>query len=210
MVHEYKKLSQKFKDVKAENKYMKDKSGDSSCSHFDNSDSLETELSKLKTENESLRIKYNELTSENDRLNQVMSSWTKSSVSLGKLHDDLKPFNDKTGLGFRTSESSSSDILTQSDLVNDKLKNMSFVKASVIHDTLESVKYDDQKAKQGIGYTQHENSKPSWLKKLDKDRVRSGKQYSDLNQLRQGSRKLRKHNRPVRGVDTAGGAPGGG
>ncbi|KZV21363.1 G-type lectin S-receptor-like serine/threonine-protein kinase [Dorcoceras hygrometricum] len=47
---------------------------------------------------------------------------------------------------------------------------MNFVKASVIHDVYESVKYDDQttgqlnhKGKTGIGYIKPENSKPSWL-----------------------------------------------
>ncbi|KZV52479.1 disease resistance protein [Dorcoceras hygrometricum] len=49
---------------------------------------------------------------------------------------------------------------------------MNFVKTSVIHNTCESVKYDDQtsgqlnqKGKAGIGYIRPENSKPSWLKK---------------------------------------------
>ncbi|KZV52971.1 hypothetical protein F511_21622 [Dorcoceras hygrometricum] len=170
-------------------------------SQLDDSDSLKTELSKLKTENESLISKSNELTSENDRINQVMSSWAKSSISLGKLHEVQKPFNDKTGLGFSFSESISSDTSTQSDLADDKLKNMSFVKASMIHDTLESVKYDDQnvsklnqKVKSGIGYFEPNNSKPSWLKnRLDKDRAKAGSQSSNMHQQRHSSVKVRKH-----------------
>ncbi|KZV58674.1 hypothetical protein F511_40800 [Dorcoceras hygrometricum] len=98
MVYEYKKVSQTFEDVKAENECLKDKSDDASYSQLDDSDSLKTELNKLKTENSSLRSKSNELTSENDRLNLVMISWTKSSVSLGKLHEVHKPFNERTGL----------------------------------------------------------------------------------------------------------------
>ncbi|KZV43887.1 hypothetical protein F511_14604 [Dorcoceras hygrometricum] len=101
-----------------------------------------------------------------------MSSWTKSFVSLGKLHETQKPLNYKTGLGFSVGESSSegtstqSDLAdgkfknmnfvkanvthdtclrtTQSDLADGKFKNMNFVKANVTHDTCESVKYDDQ------------------------------------------------------------------
>ncbi|KZV31186.1 hypothetical protein F511_05659 [Dorcoceras hygrometricum] len=126
------KLSQTFEDVKAENESLKDKSDDASCLQLDDSDSLKTELSKLITENESFRSKSNELTSENDRLNQVMSSWTKSSISLGKLHEVQKPFNDITGVGFSPGEISSSDSSTQSRLADDKLKRMSFVKANVI------------------------------------------------------------------------------
>ncbi|KZV16284.1 hypothetical protein F511_38348 [Dorcoceras hygrometricum] len=43
MVHEYKKLSI-FEDVKDENKCLKDKSDEASCSQLDESDSLKTEL----------------------------------------------------------------------------------------------------------------------------------------------------------------------
>ncbi|KZV52939.1 hypothetical protein F511_35424 [Dorcoceras hygrometricum] len=197
MIHEYKKLSQTFKDVKAENECLKDNSDGTSHLQLDYSDSLKIELSKMKTEIESLISKSNELTSENDKLNQVMSSWTKSSISLGKLHDVQKPFNDRTGLGFSSGESSSSDTSTKSDLANEKLKKMTFVKSSVIRDTLESVKYDDQnvsklnhKGKFGIGYAEPEKSKPIWLRnRLDKDRAKFGPHSSDLHQLSQGSRK---------------------
>ncbi|KZV27057.1 hypothetical protein F511_23568 [Dorcoceras hygrometricum] len=99
-----------------------------------------------------------------------MSSWRKSSISLGKVHEVQKPFNDRTGLGFSSRESSSNDTNTHSDLADDKFKRLCFVKASMIHDTLESIKYDDQnvsklnqKGKFGIGYAELENSKRSWL-----------------------------------------------
>ncbi|KZV22935.1 hypothetical protein F511_29351 [Dorcoceras hygrometricum] len=103
-----------------------------------------------------------------------MSSWTKSSVSLEKLHETQKPVNDKSGSSVETN--------TQSDLAYDKFKKMNSVKASVIHDACESIKYDDQispklnhKGKQGIGYTKHENCKPSWLKNiLEKDKSKPG------------------------------------
>ncbi|KZV50125.1 ATP binding protein [Dorcoceras hygrometricum] len=186
MVYEYKKLSQTFEDVKAENECLKDKSDDTNYLQLGDSDSLKTELSKLKMENESLRCLTS--TSKNDRLNLVMSSWAKSSISLGKLHEVQKPFIDKTGLGFCSGESISSDTSTQSDLVDDKLKTVSFVKSSMIHDTLESVKYDDQnvsklnqKGNFSIGYAEPDNSNPSWLKnRLDKDREKAGSQSSDL------------------------------
>ncbi|KZV52524.1 spindle pole body component 110-like [Dorcoceras hygrometricum] len=78
--------------------------------------SLQIELSKLKTENESLRLRSCELESENERLNLVMSSWTQSSVSLSKLHEAQKPLNDKSGLGFNGGESSSGETRIQSNL----------------------------------------------------------------------------------------------
>ncbi|KZV32706.1 hypothetical protein F511_35594 [Dorcoceras hygrometricum] len=105
IVYEYKKMSQTFEDVKGETECLKDKSDDASCSQLDDSDSLNTELSKL--------------------------------------HEIQKPLTDRTGLGFNSGENSFSDTSTQSDLADDKLKKMSFVKVSMIHDTLESVKYDD-------------------------------------------------------------------
>ncbi|KZV56190.1 hypothetical protein F511_23787, partial [Dorcoceras hygrometricum] len=110
------------------------------------------------------------LSSENERLSQVMSSWTRSIVSLGKLHETQKPLNDKSGLGFSSGECSSEETSTQSDMAYDKFMKMNFVKASVIHNAYESVEYNDQispklnhKGKQGMGYTKPENCKPSWL-----------------------------------------------
>ncbi|KZV54905.1 hypothetical protein F511_31328 [Dorcoceras hygrometricum] len=160
MVHEYRKLSQTFEEIKAENGCLKSSSVEPSTAQLGESDSLQTELSKLRIENESLRNKSCELTSENEKLNEVMSSWTKSSVSLSRLQETQKPLNYKSGLGFYVGENSS----------------------SVTHDTCESVKYDDQispklnyKGKAGIGYTRPENNKPNWLKnRLDKDKAKAG------------------------------------
>ncbi|KZV23571.1 hypothetical protein F511_36575 [Dorcoceras hygrometricum] len=171
MVHEYKKLSQTFEEVKAEKMDLKNSSVEPSTVQLGESDSLHIELSKLKTENESLRLRSCELESENERLNLVMSSWTQSSVSLSKLHEIQKPLNDKSGLGFNAGESSSKETCTQSNLAYDKFKKMNFVKANVIHDSCELVRYNDQisgqlnqKWKAGIGYVRPENSKSSWLK----------------------------------------------
>ncbi|KZT76636.1 hypothetical protein F511_46340 [Dorcoceras hygrometricum] len=143
MVHEYRKLSQTFEEIKAENGCLKSSSVEPSTAQLGESDSLQTNLSKLKIENESLKNKSCEITSENERLNHVMSSWTKSSVSLGKLHETQKPLNDKSGLCLNVCESSSGETSTQSDLADGKFKKMNFVKTSVTHDTCESVKYDD-------------------------------------------------------------------
>ncbi|KZV25634.1 hypothetical protein F511_34009 [Dorcoceras hygrometricum] len=60
------------------------------------------------------------------------------------MHETQKPLNDKSGLGFSVGESISGETSTQSDLAGDKFKKMNFVKASVTHDSYESVKYDDQ------------------------------------------------------------------
>ncbi|KZV56571.1 hypothetical protein F511_04980 [Dorcoceras hygrometricum] len=98
MVDEYRKLSQTFEEVKAENKSLKNSSGEPSVSQLGESDSLKTEISKLETGNELLRMKSEELTFENGQLNYLVSSWTKSSVSLNKLTDSQKSINDKSGL----------------------------------------------------------------------------------------------------------------
>ncbi|KZV37989.1 hypothetical protein F511_09809 [Dorcoceras hygrometricum] len=178
MVHEYRKLSQTFEEIKAENNGLKSSSVESSTAQLEDTDSLKTELSKLMIENDLLRNMSCELKSENERLNEIMSSWTKSSVSLSKPHETQKPLIDKSGLGFCVGESSYEGTSTQSDLAYDKFKTMNFVKASVIHNAYESVKYDDQdsgqltqKGKAGIGYIISENSKPSWLKnRVEKDK----------------------------------------
>ncbi|KZV19845.1 hypothetical protein F511_22857 [Dorcoceras hygrometricum] len=57
MVHEYRKLSQTFKEIKAENNGLKNSSDEPSTAQLGESDSLQTELSKLKIENELLRTK---------------------------------------------------------------------------------------------------------------------------------------------------------
>ncbi|KZV17417.1 splicing factor 3B subunit 1-like [Dorcoceras hygrometricum] len=199
MVHEYRKLSQTFEEIKAENNGLKNSSVESSTAQLEDTDSLKTELSKLMIENDLLRNRSSELKSENERLNKVMSSWTKSSVSLNKLHEIQKPLNDKSSLGFSVGERSSEGTSTQSDLAYDKFKTMNFVKASVIHNAYESVKYDDQtsgqlnqKGKSAIGYIRPENSKPSWLKnRLEKYKAKAGSKLSIPNQSRCGSKKVK-------------------
>ncbi|KZV57370.1 hypothetical protein F511_34943 [Dorcoceras hygrometricum] len=189
MVHEYRKLSQTFEETKAENGCLKNSSVEPSTAQLGEADNLQTELSKLKIENDLLRTMSCELSSENERLSQVMSSWTKSSVSLGKLHETQKPLNDKSGIGFGFDESSSEGTCTQSDLAGDKFKKMNFVKTSIIHDAYESVKYDDQttgqlnhRGKTGIGYINPKNGKPSWLtNRLEKDKEKAGPKSSVLN-----------------------------
>ncbi|KZV30656.1 hypothetical protein F511_12929 [Dorcoceras hygrometricum] len=86
MVIEYRKLSQSFEEVKAEKEIP--------VSSYD----LKTALSKLKTENDDLRSRSQEMMSENQRLVEIISSWTKSSASLQKVHGAMKPSDDKTGL----------------------------------------------------------------------------------------------------------------
>ncbi|KZV25888.1 hypothetical protein F511_31233 [Dorcoceras hygrometricum] len=199
MVHEYRKLSQTFEEVKAENVDLKNISLEPRSVQLRKTDSLQIELSKLNTENDSLRLRSCELKAENERVNEVMSSWTQSSVSLDKLCQIQKPANDRAGLGFNASESSNGETSTQSYLVYDKFKKMSFVKASMTHDTCESVRYDDQnssklnqKGKAGIGFLRPENSKPSWLKnRLDKDKAKAGSKSFVSHQPRRSSKKVK-------------------
>ncbi|KZV51521.1 transcription factor [Dorcoceras hygrometricum] len=83
---------------------------------------------------------------------------------------------------------------------------MSFVKASVIHDPCESVRYDDQisellnkKGKAGIGYDRPESPKSGWLKnRLDKKKAKSGSKSFVQNQQRRGSKKVKSEWRKVR------------
>ncbi|KZV33521.1 hypothetical protein F511_08601 [Dorcoceras hygrometricum] len=60
------------------------------------------------------------------------------------------------------------EILNQSQQAYDKFNKMSFVKANVIYDCFESVKYDDQNSpklsdngKDGIGFSKPESFKPN-------------------------------------------------
>ncbi|KZV51498.1 hypothetical protein F511_34409 [Dorcoceras hygrometricum] len=177
MVHEYKKLSQTFEEVEAENMDLKNSSVEPSTVQLGETDSLQIELSKLKTKNESLRLRSCELESENERLNLVMSSWTQSYVSLSKLHEIQKPVNDKSVLGFNDAESSSEETCTQSNLILGQL---------------------NKKGKAGIGYDKPENSKTSWIKnRLDKEKAKAGSKSFVQNQQRRGSKKLKSEWRKV-------------
>ncbi|KZV23064.1 hypothetical protein F511_31011 [Dorcoceras hygrometricum] len=199
MVKEYRKLSHTFKEVKAENADLKNSSVEPSTVELGEADSFKIELSKLKAKNELLRSKSCELKSEIEKLNMIMSSCTQYSISLDKLCEIQKPANDRTGLGFNTCESSSGETCTQSNLAHDKFKKMSFVKASVIHDPCESVRYDDQiselfnkKGKAGIGYDRPESSKSGWLKnRPDKEKAKAGSKSFVQNQQRRGSKKVK-------------------
>ncbi|KZV19317.1 hypothetical protein F511_36258 [Dorcoceras hygrometricum] len=194
-----------IEEVKAENIDLKNSSMEPRTVQLGETGSLQIELSKLKTENESLRLRSYELESEIEKLNLIMSSWTQSSVSLYKLCETQKPANDRTGLGFNADESSSGETCTQSNLEYDNFKRMNFVKASVIHDTCESVRYDDQiseqlnkKGKAGIGYDRPESSKSGWIKnRLDKEKAKSGSKSFVQNQQRRGFKKVKSEWRKV-------------
>ncbi|KZV50759.1 hypothetical protein F511_25621 [Dorcoceras hygrometricum] len=103
MVQEYKKLSQSFEEVKAERE---------SCAtkvELVISSYMQAALSKLETENEELRSRSQEMLSENQHLSNIISSWTRSSASLDKLHGAMKPSGDRSGLGYGSNESSTAE-----------------------------------------------------------------------------------------------------
>ncbi|KZV27304.1 hypothetical protein F511_17208 [Dorcoceras hygrometricum] len=85
MVHEYKTLSHTFEEIKAENASLKNSSAESSSDELEDTDSLKTELSRLKIENDLLRNEASELKAEVDKLTKEMSSWNQSTRSLFKL-----------------------------------------------------------------------------------------------------------------------------
>ncbi|KZV07143.1 hypothetical protein F511_45375 [Dorcoceras hygrometricum] len=199
MVKEYRKLSHSFEEAKAENMSLKSSSIESSSDELEDIDSLKTELSKLTAENDVLRYETSELKAEIEVLNQVVSAWNRSSRSLHKLNESQKLANDKSGLGFNSSEFSEGETSTQSQQAYDKFNKMSFVKANVIYDCFESVKYDDQNSpklsdngKAGIGFSKPESFKPNWLKKkLDKDKAKAGQKPFVPNQPWRSSKKVK-------------------
>ncbi|KZV58694.1 hypothetical protein F511_30253 [Dorcoceras hygrometricum] len=116
MVHEYKTLSHTFEEIKAENSSLKNSSAESSSDELEDTDSLKTEMSKLKIENDLLRNEASELKAEVDKLTKEMSSWNQSTRSLHKLNESLKQVYDKSGIGFSSGECSEEETSTQSQL----------------------------------------------------------------------------------------------
>ncbi|KZV48257.1 hypothetical protein F511_43540 [Dorcoceras hygrometricum] len=138
MVKEYRKLSHSFKEAKAENMSLKSSSIDSNSDEFEDIDILKTELSKLQAENEMLKVETSELKAEIEAMNQLMNSWNHSSRVLHKLNEYQKQASDKTGIGFNNSEFSEGETSAQSRSAYDKFNKMSFVKADMIYNCLES------------------------------------------------------------------------
>ncbi|KZV57393.1 hypothetical protein F511_11624 [Dorcoceras hygrometricum] len=112
---------------------------DSNSDEFEDIDILKTELSKLQAENEMLKDEASELKTEVDKLTVEMSSWNKANLSLYKLYESQKPLSDKTGIGFNNSEFCEGESSTQSRSAYDKFNKMSFVKADMMYNCLESV-----------------------------------------------------------------------
>ncbi|KZV51656.1 hypothetical protein F511_29072 [Dorcoceras hygrometricum] len=199
MVKEYRKLSHSFEEAKAENISLKNSSTESSSDELEDVDSLKTELSKLQAENEMLKYETSELKAEIEALNQLVSSWNHSSRVLHKLNEYQKLASDKTVVGFNDSEFSEGEKSTQSRPAYDKFNKMSFVKADMIYNRLESVKYDNQNSpklsengKAGIGFSKPESFKPNWLKnRLDKDKAKASQKPFVPNQSWHNSKKVK-------------------
>ncbi|KZV19980.1 hypothetical protein F511_27655 [Dorcoceras hygrometricum] len=199
MVKEYRKLSHSFEEAKAENTSLKSSSIDSNSDEFEDIDILKTELSKLQAENEMLKVETSELKAEIEAMNQLMNSWNHSSRVLHKLNEYQKQASDKTGIGFNNSEFSEGESSTQSRPAYDKFNKMSFVKADMMYNCLESVKYDNQNSpklnengKAGIGFSKTERFKPNWLKnRLDKDKAKASQKSFVPNQSWHNSKKVK-------------------
>ncbi|KZV36566.1 hypothetical protein F511_23595 [Dorcoceras hygrometricum] len=199
MVKEYRKLSHSFEEAKAENMSLKSSSADSSSDDLEDVDILKTELSKLQAENELLRNEISELKAEVAKSTVEMSSWNKANLTLQKLYESQKQASDKTGIGFNNSEFCEGEPSTQSRSAYDKFNKMSFVKADMIYNCLESVKYDNQNSpklnengKAGIGFSKPERFKPDWLKnRLDKDKAKASQKPFVPNQSWHNSKKVK-------------------
>ncbi|KZV22832.1 hypothetical protein F511_41489 [Dorcoceras hygrometricum] len=199
MVKEYRKLSHSFEEAKAENMSLKSSSAESSSDELEDVDILKTELSKLQAENEMLKNETSELKAEVDKLTVEMSSWNKANLSLYKLYESQKQVSDKTVIGFNNSEFCEGESSTQSRPAYDKFNKMSFVKADMMYNCLESVKYDNQNSpklnengKAGIGFSKPERFKPNWLKnRLDKDKAKASQKPFVPNQSWHNSKKVK-------------------
>ncbi|KZV58066.1 hypothetical protein F511_39128 [Dorcoceras hygrometricum] len=99
MVKEYRNLSHSFEEIKAENISLKNSSIESSSEELEDTDSLKTELSKLKIENDLLRNESSELKAEFEKLTKEMSSWNQSARALHKLQEIQKSVYDRTVVG---------------------------------------------------------------------------------------------------------------
>ncbi|KZV43764.1 spindle pole body component 110-like [Dorcoceras hygrometricum] len=124
MAQEYWKFSQSFEEVKAERESCATKA------ELVSSSDMKAALSKLATENEELKSRSREMLYVNQRLAGIISSWTRSSASLDKLHGAMKPTGEKSCLGYDGNDSSTVDTSCTPQLERTKFKTMNFVKSS--------------------------------------------------------------------------------
>ncbi|KZV55555.1 hypothetical protein F511_23514 [Dorcoceras hygrometricum] len=110
---------------------------------------------------------------ENERLAEIISSWTRSSASLDKLHGAMKPSGDKSGLGYGSNDNSTSDTNCNRKLGRTKFRTMSFVKSSM-GQSVEAQSDEIKRAAKppiwheyfaGWGILLFEKPRESWLKK---------------------------------------------
>ncbi|KZV52496.1 beta-glucosidase 32-like [Dorcoceras hygrometricum] len=111
---------------------------------------------------------------ENQRLSDIISSWTKSSASLQKLQGATKHSGDKTGLGYYSSEGSTAETRSNPGLGGTKFKTNNFVKTS--WEQFAKTKSGDAMMTSkplirqgrfcGLGYTAPEKPRKSWLNKI--------------------------------------------
>ncbi|KZV30982.1 hypothetical protein F511_15872 [Dorcoceras hygrometricum] len=123
IVLEYKKFSQSFKEFKAEEESC------ATSAELAGSSAMQDALSKLENENAELKNRTEEMLYKNQRLADMISSWTKSSSSLQKLQGATKQSGDKTGLGYYSNESSTSETSSNPSLGGTMFKTMNFVKS---------------------------------------------------------------------------------
>ncbi|KZV49934.1 spindle pole body component 110-like [Dorcoceras hygrometricum] len=154
---------------------------------------MQAALSKLEFENEELRSRSEEMLNENKRLTGIISSWTRSSALLDKLHGVMKSSNDKTGLGYNSDESSRAETSCTPQLERTNFQTMKFVKSSAGQPVEAQSGEINIEAEPpiwkgrffGLGYIAPEKSRESWLRK----RVQQmrGKPKSDVKNPSQPS-----------------------
>ncbi|KZV22783.1 hypothetical protein F511_15528 [Dorcoceras hygrometricum] len=110
---------------------------------------------------------------ENQRLADIISFWTRSSASLDNLHGAMKPFGDRSGLGYGSNDSNNAETSCTPQLDRTKLQTMNFVRSSTGQPG--EAQYDEstiaakppiwQGRYCGLGYTAPEKPRESWFKK---------------------------------------------
>ncbi|XP_073121261.1 uncharacterized protein [Henckelia pumila] len=126
MANEYQKLSLAFDEVKSKKEDLQDISTESHWEQSVEKNCLEIEISKLKTKNEQLKINIMNIKIEKQRMDDIVSSWNRSSSMLIEMHDLQRPLHDKTGLGYgETVETGESSTLPKLNMCKGKYINFS-------------------------------------------------------------------------------------
>ena len=161
MVIDYKKLSERLLDVRAENLTLKQQA-ETHEAEIINVGSPVSEINRLREVNSNLTETIFEKDLEIQKLTATVSAWTSSSTALKSMIEEQRPAKCRFGLGFSEAETGAETAKT--DGVTKVGKTMQFVKSSHVDNHTKGLGLCYQTEPKKVTFENKEADVASWLK----------------------------------------------